>query len=163
MFQPIMAGSAKFNNRRLLQQEDTIRRMRGMTGFTISFLYRTMGQGALDHSPFGRSIFSLLFFRKPPLRFHRIRMTLSTEAFHLPHQKLLLLGGMGLMTVQTAHFIHQRPVHPIFTECFIHHIAVAPSTQLIPCPLSFKWGRRSGCFMALVTHPVGHRSVNIVE
>lgn len=37
MFLPLVAVRTEFDNGRLLQEEDTIRRMRGMTGFAISF------------------------------------------------------------------------------------------------------------------------------
>ncbi len=66
------------------------------------------------------------------------------------------------MTVQTAHFINQGPMHPVFVKCVIHHTAVAPPAQLKSCPFGLQWIRRIRCLMALITQSIGHGHMNII-
>ena len=70
---------------------------------------------------------------------------------------------MGLMAVQAAHLVNERPVYPVFIKCVIHHRAVAAPAQLKPCLLGVQRVRRSGCLVALCTRLIGDRSVDIIE
>jgi len=133
MLGPIMAGFAEFDSGSLLQEEGIIRPMGKMAAFAIPLLDRVMCHRTLDYSSLGCRIFLLFFFGKLFLLCHRVDMTLSTQAFHITHQKLLLRGGMGFMAVQTAHLVNQRPVDPVFVKCVIHHGAMASPAQLKPC------------------------------
>lgn len=39
-------------------------------------------------------------------------------------EKLLLPGGMGIMTIHTPDLVHQRPVYPVLVEGLLNHIFV---------------------------------------
>ena len=75
--------------------------------------------------------------------------------------KLFLLGGMGVVTIQTSDIIHQGPVHPIFGKRFVHHVFVALPAQLIALLLGLERGFRFGPRVALSTFFLADRLMSI--
>jgi len=164
MFQPVMAGPAKLDHRPLLQQQNIIRCMRRMTGLTVAFCYGTMRQGTLYHLTFRQSGgFLVLSFCKLLLNAHGIRVALSAEVSALPHHKVLVTGGVRLMTIKAAHFIYQRPMHPVLVQRFRHHVVVASSTHVRSRPLDLEGIGGGGRFMTLVAQLLCHRRMNSVK
>jgi hypothetical protein len=104
MFRPIVAGSTKFDNRRLLQKKNTIRRMRGMTSIAIPFLNGVVSQSPFDHGhlSFCCLLFLRFFLGKLYLELHRIRMALSTESERTTQKQFLLGGGMSLVAIEAT-------------------------------------------------------------
>jgi hypothetical protein len=75
-----MATLAQLNDRRLLQQENTIRSMRSMTDLAVSSLDWSVRERTLDYLSFCLSLFPALFCRKLDLQFQRIDMTFTTSS-----------------------------------------------------------------------------------
>lgn len=69
---------------------------------------------------------------------------------------------MGLMTICTAHLIHQRPVYPVFIEGLIHHGAMASPAQLKSRLSGIERGGGSCSFVALAAHFLCHRCMDVV-
>jgi hypothetical protein len=129
----------------LLEQEHIIRSMRRMAG------------GA--HAVFYRSVFCLRAF----LPLNGISMTLSAQVDHLGLQKPLYRAGVGIVAMDTACFIHDGPMDPVFAECLIDHRAMASPAQLVPRLFGRKGIGGSRIFVALIAHLIGNRPVNIRE
>jgi hypothetical protein len=161
MLQPVMAGPAKIDRRRLLHQEGAIGRVKGMTGAAIPFLDGFVGQITFDRFPLRRRFFLFLLFCKLCLHSHGIRMTLPTEALRIRHEQSFLCGRMGFMAVQAARLIEKGPVDPVFVQHLVHHAAVAGSAQFITYSLCLKRIRRRCRFVALAALTIGHGSMHV--
>jgi hypothetical protein len=80
-----MATLAQLNDRRLLQQENTIRSMRSMTDLAVSSLDWSVRERTLDYLSFCLSLFPALFAASD-LQFQRIDMTFTTKAYIASHR-----------------------------------------------------------------------------
>jgi hypothetical protein len=70
---------------------------------------------------------------------------------------------MGIVAMDTALFIHEGPMDPVLAECIIDHRTMALTAQLVSNLLCRKWLRGGWVFVALITHLIGDRPVNIRE
>ena len=53
-------------------------------------------------------------------------------------QESFLFPCVGVMTIQAAHPVHQRPVNPVFTESFVEHIPVTRFAEIAAMLFGFK-------------------------
>ena len=80
----------------LINQQDIVSRMGGMTAAAIARFYRLA-------QPL---VFGVV--NRPFLQLDRIRVTLAAGVDHGRFQKLFLFRAVGVVAVQTADIIHQR-------------------------------------------------------
>jgi len=90
-------------------------------------------------------------------------MTFPAKVDYGPFQKLLLFGGMGVVTIQTANVINQWPVHPVFVECLLKHFFVTLPAQLSGLFFGLKRGSRGGLLVALVTLSLGNTGMGNIK
>ena len=64
------------------------------------------------------------------------------------------------MAAQAAVLADERPVHPVFAECFVDHGAVTSPAQLISRLFDPQRVRRRSFLMALVAHFIGDGLMN---
>lgn len=139
-----MAVAAQLDNGSLVSQEIIIRSMRIVAGRTDPFLDRLMlGFGLL----------------LPP---QGIRVAATADLELGTRKQVVLLRGVGRMTLEASPLARQGPVQAIFSEGLIDHIIMAPLAEQVAGPLKLKGIGRPCLPVALVAHPFGHRRVHLV-
>ena len=104
---PVMTIPTQIHHIVLLEEEDLVGRMRGVTGGTFPLINR----GVLDHG-----VFHLI---------ERVGVAGSAQRFRFIPQERRLLGGMRTVAVQAADPVDGGPMDAVPGKNLIHQIAVA--------------------------------------
>ena len=108
---PVVTISAQIHHIVLLEEEDLVGRMRGVTGGTFPLSDR----GVLD-----LGVFHLI---------ERVGVAGSAQRFRFTPQERPILGGVGTVAVQAADPVDGGPMDAVPGENLVHQVAVATPAE----------------------------------
>jgi hypothetical protein len=89
--------------------------------------------------------------------FDPVGMTLAADSEHVPPEKFLFRRNVGIVAIQAAFLVQQRPMDPVLAEESINGGSVTSHAEFVAFLLPLQGSGRPGSLVALVAHSLRKR------